>query len=305
MASILLDNGCNINKRDTQYGDNALNWAIRHSATEMVQFLLSRGSEYDFKNIPDEDTSLQIACHFDNAGSCLEIVQLLLERGISIDSQNRQGETALHIAATGNKISLVEELLKAGSNVDATDQFGATALHVAALRGYTQIVQMLLDRGCDLDLMCTRGYAPLHCAILKSQWPTAKLLIRYGCDVNMYGAQGSEPLMYMLCQSVIASNGFRSAEPLEVAELLVASGCKFDCSDDYGRAVLLITQQHRMAKLKEVILSYTCHDSPPLHQLARVAVRHYIKAATNSAQFLKYIDVLPLPLTIKDYLALE
>lgn len=65
---------------------------------------------------------------------CLRAVELLLERGADANLQDREGKTALMLAAHWGHASVVTALLKAGAQIQLRDQQGGTALRYAEKR---------------------------------------------------------------------------------------------------------------------------------------------------------------------------
>jgi ankyrin repeat protein len=57
----------------------------------------------------------------------VEVVDKLLSTGASVDMQDKQGETALHLAARVGNVEVVSKLISAGASVDMQDNFQRTA----------------------------------------------------------------------------------------------------------------------------------------------------------------------------------
>nr|ASK44065.1 hypothetical protein [Agrobacterium fabrum] len=69
-----------------------------------------------------------------------------------------------HHAAEGNLVSLENELRGSTDNVSAADKDGFTALHVAAQNGHPHIVRKLLAAGAEVNVIDRYGNGPLWTA---------------------------------------------------------------------------------------------------------------------------------------------
>ncbi|MHC1761716.1 MAG: ankyrin repeat domain-containing protein [Negativicutes bacterium] len=74
-------------------------------------------------------------------------IQLLLDAGVSPDSKNQFGWTALMVALTINQQDIAKILLDAGANVNAKSNIGDTPIYVAVLSGNKDIVEKLISLG--------------------------------------------------------------------------------------------------------------------------------------------------------------
>ncbi len=118
-------------------------------------------------------TPLHLAAATDQA----DVIQLLLDRGASINSRTRLGFTALHWAASREALDSMFILLRAGADIEATARNGITPLHWAASRDASRAVQMLLDAGADPHARTSSGESPLHLAIRKSAYSQAAIVL--------------------------------------------------------------------------------------------------------------------------------
>lgn len=91
-----------------------------------------------------------------------EELSRLLSTGISVDSADNDGETALMKAADKGNAMAVKLLLAAGANANARDEDGETALMMAADEGRTEVVRLLVAAGAELDLRDKDGETALH-----------------------------------------------------------------------------------------------------------------------------------------------
>ncbi len=96
----------------------------------------------------------------------------------ALDCQNeRDGMTALAIAAENEDQKLVEFLLARGANPMIKDRFGNTALHYAALSYDEEIADVLLLNGSKVDVRNRMGVTPLMMACEAGDAGMAKLLL--------------------------------------------------------------------------------------------------------------------------------
>jgi uncharacterized protein len=85
------------------------------------------------------------------------VIEYLLKRGVDINAQNAQGETALLIAAWTGRVELVEILLKKGADPNVKTHKGLSALKAATENGHAVIVRKLLAHGAGSGSRRRRG----------------------------------------------------------------------------------------------------------------------------------------------------
>ena len=81
-----------------------------------------------------------------NNNNC-EMVERLIEEGVSVSSADSKKRTALHFAASKGDVATVRVLLNHGANSNAKDVNGNTPLHLAACASNIKIVTMLAEHG--------------------------------------------------------------------------------------------------------------------------------------------------------------
>jgi ankyrin repeat protein len=86
--------------------------------------------------------------------------------------------TLLHLAAERGDCDLVRDLLERGATIDAENRHSSRPLHSAAASGRLDAAVLLLERGADLE---GRGVGverptPLHVAALNEQLDMVRLL---------------------------------------------------------------------------------------------------------------------------------
>ena len=94
----------------------------------------------------------------------------------------RRRKGAIHLAASGGHLDVVEVLIRAGSTLDDVDKFGRSPLMWAAACGYEEVVKLLLQAGASV---ATQGnWHALHEACKRGFHELAQLLIDAGAPVN-------------------------------------------------------------------------------------------------------------------------
>ena len=95
------------------------------------------------------------------------------------------GESALHILVRGRDSSWLRYMLGRGARPDTGDREGNTALIVAAQLGWLEGAEILLDRRASPNLGNSRGETPLIFAVQRRDMPMVRLLLRNRADPNL------------------------------------------------------------------------------------------------------------------------
>ncbi|KAF2450578.1 ankyrin, partial [Karstenula rhodostoma CBS 690.94] len=211
VVQALVDHGADVTLRNP-HGPNVFQAALasplsrdKEAIATVFELLLSRGADA-CTTYSDGTTLLHQVVSADH-NSVLS--QILLRHGVSVDAQDRNGNTALHVAAASetcaalllkhgadaNKINSkgltpllwaiksaesdnepdLRELIKA-SDKGAVDAAGKTALHLAAQNGLTKTVKLLLDARADTTSTDAKKQTPLLLAVYHHRWTTVTLL---------------------------------------------------------------------------------------------------------------------------------
>ena len=97
------------------------------------------------------------------AGELARVNTLLASGGRSA-AQDRNGRTALHLAAKEGHAECIESLLAAGHSPAATDSSRHTPLHKAAANGHAACVSALAAHRATLESVDSDGRTALHLA---------------------------------------------------------------------------------------------------------------------------------------------
>ncbi|XP_058835922.1 uncharacterized protein LOC131692719 [Topomyia yanbarensis] len=158
------------------------------ATTECVALLLQHGVD---PNETDDKgrTALHLAAAYENH-ECLEI---LLKYRASVMAKDDAGIIPLHFAVTLRALKVIEILLQhpmASEMLNASDREGCTALHMAAVLNYPDVAAKLIDAGADLNARDHKNRTPLHLAAAGQFHDVVELLIMHQADINAIDCGG-------------------------------------------------------------------------------------------------------------------
>jgi len=117
---------------------------------------------------------------------------LLLSRKADLARRNRYGDTALMMASINGDLPLVKTLVEAGADPN-TD--GWNALHYAAFGGAAGVVTYLIGKGARKDAVAPNGHTALMLAVRDGRLEAAKALLFEDANANFRNAAGETALL--------------------------------------------------------------------------------------------------------------
>jgi uncharacterized protein len=105
----------------------------------------------------------------------------------------KHGKELLRAVESG-QTARVQELLRQGANLQVRDREGNTALAIAAYYDRAEIAEALLARGADPNVRGLNGLTPLMRAAENGNVDVARVLLKYGAKVNAQGLTGETAL---------------------------------------------------------------------------------------------------------------
>ena len=117
----------------------------------------------------------------------LEVAQILVDGGAKVNLRNKWGDTALMVAALNGRDQIVRYLRGKGGDVN---NVGWTALHYAAVNGHADVAKYLLDQGANPLASSPNGVTPLMMAARENKTEVVKVLLEYGADITQKNDKG-------------------------------------------------------------------------------------------------------------------
>ena len=167
--------------------------AVKQNEIALVKYLLDECGA----NINDAGPCLSIAA----SNKCLEVVELLLNKGLDINSVDHEQKSALFIACLYGDISLVAYLVENGANIDNADIVGNTPLMVSVK--FPNICGYLLNKGADPNRANVHGNTALMLAVEdEMSHYSVHVLLAFQANINLTNEFGDNAVF------LAAQNGF-------------------------------------------------------------------------------------------------
>ena len=178
----------------TRFGD-VIDFA---SATEPRTFLTTsslRSILHDSGLSVHGSNILNAACHIRDSERCIEIVEILVSRGASVNSRDCYNHTPLMEAAGVDNVEVLKYLVKRGSIVNACDKGGCTALFYAAssIHNGVNAIRYLVSKGANITHRSKLGYTALHFAALHGKLEAVKELFALGVSPEFVKVDSLKP----------------------------------------------------------------------------------------------------------------
>jgi ankyrin repeat protein len=143
-------------------------------------------------------------------GDLPELFDYLLKHRARVNTRNKNGETALSIAAYTGKLDYVKRLIDAGAEVNF---FGWPPLSYAAYNGHLDIVDYLLKRGAEVNATTENGSSALFFAARFGHIEVIKLLLANKADPTVVNENGETAIDWAM-----------KSRNTDIADLLRAAG---------------------------------------------------------------------------------
>ena len=163
-------------------GITPLWFAAKLGYRSIVKALISRGADL---SAAEKSMGFQ-PIHMAALHNHIDVVRLLLENGVSVDSVTNNNITPLWLAAQGGSTDVARYLLQQEASPSVVDELSQRqAIHQAAQSGHFEIVKMLLESGADHDAREGDGKTALWLAANEGSNDIVSLLLSRNALINV------------------------------------------------------------------------------------------------------------------------
>ena len=174
VVRMLVRAGAEVRTTDND-GCTCLHGAARYGYTKTVRYLVGL-PEVELDHRDDDNNS---ALHLAVDENRTDIVQVLIDAGADIDTQNHAGCSPLHSACASGTLEVLKLLVRGGAGVRTTNDQGRTCLHLAAELGHIDIVRYLVGLPeVELNRRDTeKNYTALQYAVQEKHTEVTQVLL--------------------------------------------------------------------------------------------------------------------------------
>lgn len=155
--------------------------ATRVRDLDSPRFIQGQDSKYE----SFQQTGLHVAAGF----GIVDLVTLLLDGRLDVNSKGIFENSALHEAVSNGHFDVAKILLQRGALVDAVNREGNTPLFLVAPETRPDLLCLLLKHSADPNAYCKDEWTPLHKAADTGQHVMAALLLAHGANVRARSAR--------------------------------------------------------------------------------------------------------------------
>ena len=195
IADLLIEAGADLNLGDRD-GTSPLMTACKMGAFSLTETMIKKGVD---TSIVDKN-GFNALMYAAESGS-EDIVRMLLDitsQSVGVNQKaKRDGRTALILAASQAKWGTAKILIEHGVSLDTQPVDGFAAIHLAAGQGKEAITKLLIEHGAEVNSMTAQfDQSPLYLAVKSGDIKTVTVLLGAGADPNHVSTDlGHTPLM--------------------------------------------------------------------------------------------------------------
>lgn len=182
--------GLDVNVKDNS-DKTALFYAVKDGSIDNLRKLIDLGA-----NVSETDNSGESLLHAaseSNRSDVKEKIELLLDKGLSVNSKDSNGQTPLMEAAYHGNLSSLETFIEKGAELNLKDSAGKNALDLAVENKSSSTAEKLINTGIDFNTTVD-NQSILPRAAANDLGYVITVLVDKGMSVNLRDSDGETPL---------------------------------------------------------------------------------------------------------------
>ena len=209
VSAWLIERGADVH-RTNEGGASILDRAVLSGNEAVVQLVLDAGAQaapwhwaglgrlgvlqsLSHDTLEQADWRDERPLHWASRRGRVDVIRFLLDRGVNLESENKNGLTALALAIEDSHLEAAALLLSAGADVDARGGYaGGRLLHRAVAVRSPTLVELLLANGAEVDAQDWAGKTPVHEAVMVGRMDMLEALLAAGPDLSLRTGQRAQ-----------------------------------------------------------------------------------------------------------------
>ncbi|EPL6454630.1 ankyrin repeat domain-containing protein [Providencia rettgeri] len=179
----------------------------------------------------------------------LELLKNCIEKGVDINTTNRQGRTAIVNASLNKHYECVSFLINAGADIDKQDQTCFNPFLLSCLNNDLTLLRLVLPAKPNLDLLTRFGGVGITPASEKGHVEIVReLLEKTEINVNHTNFVGWTPLL----EAIVLNDGGEKQQ--QIVKLLLEHGANPHMTDKYGKKPLELAREKGYHEIAELLV---------------------------------------------------
>ena len=239
-CKFMITNGANISTAKPLYA-NLIAMAVEHYDEDMWRNMLNAGADKDDEN-KDGETALYIAAYHDHYYAC----KFLINRGANISTTKQWDVNLLAMAAKQGDEEMFKNILNAGIDIDSDwwPGCGRNAMCIAVKRGQYDTCKFLINRGANISTAKSYFANLLAMAVAHGDEELWSNLLNAGADLNNKNWSKKTALY------ITAEHGNYDA-----CKFLINQGALIDTAKPMFASLLAMSVEHRDEELWTKLLN--------------------------------------------------
>ncbi|MGG4609590.1 ankyrin repeat domain-containing protein [Providencia sp. Me31A] len=180
----------------------------------------------------------------------LELLKSCLEKGVDINTTNRQGRTAIINASLNKHYECVSFLINAGADINKQDQTCFNPFLLSCLNNDLTLLRLVLPAKPNLDLLTRFGGVGITPASEKGHVDIVReLLEKTDINVNHTNFVGWTPLL----EAIVLNDGGEKQQ--QIVKLLLDHGANPHMTDKYGKKPLELAREKGYNEIAELLIA--------------------------------------------------